>query len=152
MASTATCSASTEEIKPLHQAGGPGNCQPKGSHSSRGLRLLPSPALKTRLSTPTPPQHLLPSRITLPEPIPSLLKESVRAPLPAYPAPEPIPPPSYGHRALGLPAGLPPTPQQAWLQLLPSAIPGRFCRTQGQRSSAEPSEGPLLPSPPASSF
>lgn len=72
MASTATCSASTEEIKPLHQAGGPGNCQPKGSHSSRGLCLLPSPQ-HSRPACPRPHPHSTSSHHELPSLSPSHL-------------------------------------------------------------------------------
>lgn len=122
---------------------------------ARGCSLLTRAGPQALTCPPTPAQHLLSSRIPLPEPILSLLKES--APAPPYPAPAPTPPPSYGHRALGLPAGLPPppetlTPQQAGLQLLPSAIPTASAGRKVGGHQQNPVRAPLLPSPPGSSF
>lgn len=157
MASTAMCSACTEEMSLWARREAPGTASPRVLTPHTGWASCRRRHSSPHLSTPTPAQRLLSSRIPLPKPILSLLKESAPAPLPPYSAPAPTPPPSYGHRALGLPAGLPPppetlTPQQAGLQLLPSVIPRRLCRTLGQRSPAEPSEGPLLPSPLGSFF
>ena len=158
MALTATCSACAEEMSLCARRRALGTASPRALTPHTGCASCHRRHSSPHLSTPAPAQHLLSSRIPLPEPILSLLQESAPAPLPPYSAPAPTPPPSHGHRALGPPAGLsqprkPSPPDRLGSSCsLPSAIPRRLCRTQGQGSPAEPSEGPLLPSPPGSFF
>ena len=68
------------------------------------------------------------------------------APAPLRPPHLPLTDTGLWARQLACPQPRKPSPS------LPSAIPRCLCWTQGQRSPAEPSEGPLLPSPPGSSF
>ena len=109
MAATAACSVFTDKMKQGGRAGALGTPPARGFLNS----LKPSDCAYFSLhhSSPAPPptstpaQHLLLSRIILPEPIPSLLKylsgeshkEPASAPLPPNPVPTPTPPPSPLH-------------------------------------------------------
>ena len=161
MAATAACSVFTDKMKQGGRAGALGTPPARGFLNS----LKPSDCAYFSLhhSSPAPPptstpaQHLLLSRIILPEPIPSLLKylsgeshkEPASAPLPPNPVPTPTPPPSPLHGQTPQKPGLcrlacllapqslsNPPPPTGWALAAPA----------GQ----DQVRGPSLPSPPVS--
>ena len=144
MASTATCPASTEEMKPLHQAEGPANCQPRvlTPHAD----CASCPRQHSRPACPRLHPHSTSSHHELPSPSPSrLCSKNQRALLCLHTRllhPSHLPLMDTGLWACRLACPLPPEPltpnrlgSSCSHQLSPAAQnPVRACSLQAQRS------------------